>query len=281
MITTVEQLVQERNFRDVGAYVSQFAPEPLVASGRIYRMGKLYQLSQWARDYLSSLGITDVFDLRSATERTAQPDELLHGTRYHSIDLSCGLLGLDQVIQFYRWAAEHPEEADGEAYIKESYQRMPGMCTQQVKRAVELITDRDDSVVLFHCAGGKDRTGFLVAVLLGAAGVSDDVIARDYMASKRTAAEDQQVLQRYLERFQKAYGLEIPREVVLPFLTVNEQAIREMMKTLRSEYTSFDSYLTAGAGLPLWRVERLKQWLSSRDKEPIPSQIQSDEVKGY
>ncbi|MGM0431148.1 MAG: tyrosine-protein phosphatase [Spirochaetota bacterium] len=281
MITTVEQLAKDRNFRDVGEYVSKYFSVPAVAGGKLFRMGKLYQLSQWACDYLTSLGITDVLDLRSATESSAQPDVSLPEAREHSIDFSCGLLGLDQVIEFYRWAAEHPEDADGEAYIKESYQRMPRMCTQQVKRAVELITDRDDAVVLIHCAGGKDRTGFLVAVLLGAVGVSDDEIVRDYMASKRTALEDQQVLQRYLERFRGTYGLEIPEEVVLPFLTVNEQSIREMINTVRSEYTSFESYLTTGAGLPLWRVERLKRWLSGSCETSKPYQIQSGVGETY
>jgi protein-tyrosine phosphatase len=37
--------------------------------------------------------------------------------------------------------------------------------------------------VLIHCHAGKDRTGLAVALLLGLAGVSPDVIAADYTAS--------------------------------------------------------------------------------------------------
>jgi protein-tyrosine phosphatase len=36
---------------------------------------------------------------------------------------------------------------------------------------------------LIHCTAGKDRTGIIVALLLGLVGVPDDVIADDYALS--------------------------------------------------------------------------------------------------
>jgi protein-tyrosine phosphatase len=40
---------------------------------------------------------------------------------------------------------------------------------------------------IFHCAAGRDRTGILSALLLGLAGVTDEQIAADYLASNRHA----------------------------------------------------------------------------------------------
>jgi protein-tyrosine phosphatase len=37
---------------------------------------------------------------------------------------------------------------------------------------------------LIHCSAGKDRTGLLVALILAAMGVEDDVIAADYALSR-------------------------------------------------------------------------------------------------
>jgi protein-tyrosine phosphatase len=37
-----------------------------------------------------------------------------------------------------------------------------------------------EDVLLFHCASGKDRTGIIAALLLGLAGVTDDIIVADY-----------------------------------------------------------------------------------------------------
>jgi protein-tyrosine phosphatase len=49
---------------------------------------------------------------------------------------------------------------------------------------VAAIADEPDGVVLFHCAGGKDRTGLIAALLLRIAGVAIDDVAADYALSE-------------------------------------------------------------------------------------------------
>jgi hypothetical protein len=39
--------------------------------------------------------------------------------------------------------------------------------------SLELIADRNNHPLVFHCSVGKDRTGVLAAMLLAAAGVTD------------------------------------------------------------------------------------------------------------
>ena len=54
---------------------------------------------------------------------------------------------------------------------------------------------------MFHCAAGKDRTGLLAALLLGALGVTTDAIVEDYVLTQatierflaRSAADDPEV----------------------------------------------------------------------------------------
>ncbi len=48
---------------------------------------------------------------------------------------------------------------------------------------VAAIVAASDGPVLVHCTAGKDRTGVVVAALLAAAGVSDEQIAADYVAT--------------------------------------------------------------------------------------------------
>jgi protein-tyrosine phosphatase len=45
---------------------------------------------------------------------------------------------------------------------------------------VELIADADGHPAVFFCAAGKDRTGLVAAMVLGALGVPDETIAADY-----------------------------------------------------------------------------------------------------
>ena len=54
-----------------------------------------------------------------------------------------------------------------------------------VGRILALLAEDSSRPAAFHCAGGKDRTGIIAALLLGLAGVSADVIAEDYALSAR------------------------------------------------------------------------------------------------
>jgi protein-tyrosine phosphatase len=52
---------------------------------------------------------------------------------------------------------------------------------EPVVAAVRAIADAAPGCVVFHCAGGKDRTGLLTLVLLTLAGAAPDEIVADYL----------------------------------------------------------------------------------------------------
>ena len=49
---------------------------------------------------------------------------------------------------------------------------------------LRLLISEDNTPVLIHCAHGKDRTGVMIAVILGCLGVEDELIAQDYAQSE-------------------------------------------------------------------------------------------------
>ena len=49
---------------------------------------------------------------------------------------------------------------------------------------LRLLISDDNVPVLIHCAHGKDRTGVMIAVILGCLGVEDELIAEDYAQSE-------------------------------------------------------------------------------------------------
>lgn len=51
------------------------------------------------------------------------------------------------------------------------------------------LADAPPGAVVVHCAGGKDRTGIIVALALSVAGVADDVIAADYALTEERMRE--------------------------------------------------------------------------------------------
>ncbi|WP_424186446.1 tyrosine-protein phosphatase [Actinokineospora sp. G85] len=53
----------------------------------------------------------------------------------------------------------------------------------RVARVVVAVADAPEGGVFVHCGSGRDRTGLVVMLLLGAAGVPAEVIADDYVVS--------------------------------------------------------------------------------------------------
>ena len=49
---------------------------------------------------------------------------------------------------------------------------------------LRLITEDESVPVLIHCAHGKDRTGLIIAVILGCLDVDDEIIVEDYALSE-------------------------------------------------------------------------------------------------
>ena len=54
----------------------------------------------------------------------------------------------------------------------------------EIADTLRLLLDEENVPVLIHCAHGKDRTGVIVALILGCLEVEDDVIAADYSKSE-------------------------------------------------------------------------------------------------
>jgi protein tyrosine/serine phosphatase len=52
--------------------------------------------------------------------------------------------------------------------------------------------------VLFHCVGGRDRTGLVAVAALGAVGVAPEAIADDYTRGAERAHTHDPVMEQYL-----------------------------------------------------------------------------------
>ncbi|MFJ7258446.1 tyrosine-protein phosphatase [Streptomyces sp. NPDC098085] len=114
---------------------------------------------------------------------------------------------------------------------------------------------------LVHCAAGKDRTGFLVALLLELAGVSDDGIADDYV---RTAMALPEILAALSTRHRIAlnagtadgaggdeqHGTAGRPVVPAPLLQAPREAIEVFLKTMRARHGSAEGFLLSCGAEP-------------------------------
>lgn len=149
--------------------------------GQIYRGIPTGLLTGAAdRKLLDSLGLRLILDLRSESEAAEQPDYVPDGARLVRI---CGLCHPDgSEISFSPGDIEKllKGKKDEEHNLADAmYEQMlfRNKAYKELFRALEA----GETPILFHCSGGKDRTGVAAMLILLALGASDETICQDFI----------------------------------------------------------------------------------------------------
>jgi protein-tyrosine phosphatase len=263
------------NFRDVADSTGVLRP------GRLFRSGELSRLDHGGRAELRRLGITDVADLRSPREVERRgPGRVPDGVDIHLLpipDLAVDETGSDgsdpseapNEHAFRQLMADKPgDESVNEAstrYMVDEYRRFPTYNGAQraLRRVVTLLGG--GRAVLTHCFAGKDRTGFMIALVLEAVGVDRDAILADFLRSNEAAP---QLRTRILEMLQQRPDTELTPEVMTftearlsdDVLGVREEYLDAARRTIDENFGSLDGYLRS-AEITEADVDRLRATL--------------------
>jgi len=117
------------------------------------------------------------------------------------------------------------------------YARMLSAGAPAFRQVFAAVTRPDALPAVVHCAGGRDRTGLVAALLLAALGVADDVIAGDYA---RTGA----LLRPHVDRFvAQQERMAFTRDDMLRLLETTEEPMLRVLLGLREQYGSPAGYL--------------------------------------
>lgn len=166
-------LVGGCNFRDLGGYPVKGGG--IVRRGLIYRSGVLTYLTQADHAALAPLGIRTIVDLRRDDEIAAEPTHWAGPVQNLSWQLDESLAS-SQRGAAWEQAATGPELR---AWLIGSYPTMQDWLARPLRGLFAALLD-DQAPVVFHCAAGKDRTGFCAAIILGLAGVDEATILADF-----------------------------------------------------------------------------------------------------
>lgn len=165
------------NARDLGGLPS--AGGGVVRWGAVVRSENLDRLTPAGWQEVRDHGIRTVLDLRNPDERAAAPDDAVTGVRTVQVQLD-GEGGLRSAF----WQRHALELSATPLYYRPFLEQMPRVAAQ----AVAAVADAPPGGVLVHCAGGRDRTGLVVLLLLALAGVDPVHIAADHELSTEGAA---------------------------------------------------------------------------------------------
>jgi len=143
-------------------------------SGRVFRSENLERVTADGWQALHDAGVRTVVDLRAPSETVedtgARPDWV---TTMH-VDHD----GLDDEPAF--WSAYWETGLAGTPlYYGPHLEELP----ERTGAALRAIARAEPGGVLFHCAGGRDRTGIVALALLTIAGVESDAIVDDHLVT--------------------------------------------------------------------------------------------------
>jgi len=237
------------NLRDLGGY--EAGDGRRVKWGRLFRSSNLGRLTDKGLSQIKRLGIHLVCDFRTEAEIRKLPNRFPDSetVRYVRLPIQHGEFEPTSVFDRikkgdYSWISE---DFMIQGYI-DSIERYPEVWG----RFFQLLSDTRHLPLLFHCTGGKDRTGAAAALILQAVGVPEETVITDYGLSDSYNADVRRTIYEYLQPF----SVDIAK--VEPYFTAPESRLRALLRHVESRYGSAVGYLVRQAGVSERAIASLK-----------------------
>lgn len=248
------RLTSIHNFRDVAGPGYALLPAGTMSRGIVYRSTAL-ALGEEDVGLLERRGVTTVVDLRTAAEIESAPDVIPAGADYLAVDV---LAGNTSAATFTGSGTFSVEDARREMGL--TYERFVTGDAERTGfgRVVDTLAGSAGPAIV-HCTAGKDRTGWISAVLQMLAGVGEEDVVADYMLTREQSVEFVSAIRAYVEA-------EMPDrlEAISVLVDVEEANLRRSLDALHREFGDVRRYLVEGAGADDEAVEALKARLRSR-----------------
>jgi protein-tyrosine phosphatase len=217
-----------------------------MATGLVYRSGRLTTLSKADRLALTRAGLSDIYDLRTPDVARRAPDPGITGATYHLVNL---------------YALDRPPKANATSVAAaREYMRglNRGFVTEPAQRKRIALVLREiaqaGQPVLFHCSEGKDRTGWVSALLQYIAGADDQTVLAQYLLSNQERADE---IDRSYASVRRASGT-LAADIDRAMKTVDASYLNAGLTEVSKRYGGLDAYLSKGLGLEDGTLEALR-----------------------
>jgi protein-tyrosine phosphatase len=249
------------NFRQISGYSTHDGRR--IRSGALFRSGVLAYFSPPDHLRLSALGIRTIVDLRSSDERRREPTCWC--------DDEATTLSVDDETapaSLLRMALKTtPTELSMRQAMLDTYRAMPAALADRLVVLFGAL-HRGDTPLLIHCSAGKDRTGFAVAILLGALGVPRATILEDYLYTNQAVDLERFVSKHYpgARRPDRKNPLsQLPEGVRKALLHAHAEYLQAAFASLEESDGSLEGYLERRLAMDSRKLVRLRdQLLESR-----------------
>ncbi|MCP2334761.1 tyrosine-protein phosphatase [Actinomadura rupiterrae] len=237
------------NVRDLGGH--RLPGGGATARGRVLRADALNRLSDADVRRLAEFGVRTSIDFRTPMEvDTNGADRLPDGVRTVHLPVGGGNLGVfydvigsgDPERQRAAFGGGRLEQLMidiNRTFVRDETER------GRFAQAVRLVADAEAVPLVFHCTAGKDRTGWLAAILLAAVGVERATIMDDYLRSNHYLRNaNDKILSAIAE-----LGQMREPELLRPLLEQQPAYLESAFNEADDLFGSFEAFLRDGLGL--------------------------------
>ena len=163
------------NFRDCGGYPTTDGRQ--MRTRRLYRSGTPDGARGADLQLLHTLGLKTIVDLRASKEKK-KVLPVIAGARRIDLPLDPEPRTREKVQPLM---TKRGSEGEVVEIFKQMYRTLADEAWPQARHLFQILLNANSYPVLIHCRAGKDRTGFICALVQRAVGVGREAVFQDYL----------------------------------------------------------------------------------------------------
>lgn len=245
-------LERVHNLRDIGGKPGH--GDSVVRMQRLYRSGSPDAMTVADRDTLHGLGIVTMIDLRSRFEQDHRPYEwdhkvsapIAHDKSVAAIfeQFQAGTLSSEQLEDWWSLTRIYDAPFDHLAALRRVFDT--------------LLEAGDEGAVLYHCTGGKDRTGLVTALILEALGCPRHEIREDFLRTNTDVEDLMKRSEEFAAFVEKARKTGLTSDALFSLTGVKTEWLDKLFHAIERRHGTVTRYLEEAVGIGETGVERLR-----------------------
>ncbi|WP_241608799.1 tyrosine-protein phosphatase [Rosenbergiella australiborealis] len=213
-----------------------------IIADRLFRCSALNTISHQDIHYLAQYSGITILDYRDQYEASLHPDQRIPGASYVSTPANPADIDVDaKVVEF---SPEGLAALEVDTFMVTLYQKLP-FNNPAWQQLIRTLCSDDCTILIQHCAVGKDRTGIGSAIALLLLGCDEATIFEDYLA---TSGQLDAIVEETLQRW-PADANQMARDNFRRLLAVDESWLAAAFTAIRQRYGSTQRWLEQEYGV--------------------------------
>ncbi len=252
------QLAGTYNLRDTGGYATDHDSE--IRWRTLLRGDSLHRLTTAGQAELIAAGLRTVIDLRHDTELVESPNVFATSETVRYLNLP--------LIENTAREAENTQPRT----LARIYEGIISDSQARIRQIFATLAEPAAFPALIHCTAGKDRTGIIIALLLGTAGVPTATIAADY------ALTEQYLVGEWMEERKQIIAASGGNwEQFSTLLSSPEELMLQTLAAIESHYGGIVPYLLT-IGVPQEQLDAVRTALTAEQPAAIATNGQQEAI---